>query len=52
MRGVFTAETTIFAELKLFWLGSFILGSCVISLLALSATKRDYISHSNILCMD
>jgi hypothetical protein len=52
MRGVLAAETTVFTELKLFRLGSFIFGGCVISLLALSATKRNYISHSNILCMD
>jgi hypothetical protein len=52
MRGVLATKTTVFAKLKLFRLGSFVLRSCVISLLALSATKRDYISHSNILCMD
>jgi hypothetical protein len=44
---MFTAESTIFAELQLFRLSLFVLCSCVVSLLALSAAEIDYISHWN-----
>jgi hypothetical protein len=49
---MFAAEAAIFAELKLFRLGLLVLGCCVISLLALGAAKRNYVSHCNILCMN
>jgi hypothetical protein len=48
---VFTAETAVFAELELFWFGSFVLRSRVISLFALGAAKRNNISHCSILYM-
>jgi hypothetical protein len=49
MRGVFTAESAVFAELELFRLSLLILCRCVISLLALGAAKRNDISHCSIL---
>jgi len=49
---MFAAEAAILAELKLFGLGFLVLGCCVISLFALGAAKRDYISHCSILCMN
>ena len=49
VRGVFTAEPAVFAEFELFRFGSFVLCSRVISLLALGAGERNYISHCSIL---
>jgi hypothetical protein len=46
---VFAAEPAVLAELKFFRLGFFVLGRCVISLLAFSAGKRNDISHCSIL---
>jgi hypothetical protein len=48
---VFAAETAVFAELELFRFGSLVLRSCVISLFALGAAKRNDISHCSILYM-
>jgi hypothetical protein len=44
-----TAESAVFAKLKLFRFGSFILCRCVVSLLALGTGERDDISHCSIL---
>jgi len=44
-------ETAVFAEFEFFRFGSFVLGCCVISLLALGAAKRNDISHCSILYM-
>jgi hypothetical protein len=49
VRGMLATETTVLAELKLLRLGSFVFGRRVISLFALSASKRNDISHCNIL---
>ena len=51
VRCVFTAEPAVFTELELFRFGSFVLCSCVVSLFALGAAKRDDISHCSILYM-
>ena len=49
---MFATETTVLAELKLLGLGPFVLGGRVISLLAHCASKRDDISHCNILLVE
>lgn len=45
VRSVFATKAAILAEFQLSWNRFFILGCCIVFLFALSAAKRNYISH-------